>query len=890
MPVHHHVDRFGESRYIDLEHFIHMAKDLRDGKLFRTDIFGQLQHFDDTADDFEKQVRFAKFVVTGVHPDDKKQTYIVLNSYAANNVEGIWRIYQDYDSFFGISRTLPYRAALQIHVMPEPRDTLTQGVHMNHPVEFNGRNISVPLTQIPNFGFASCASRHLIRLFMPGLYQPPAERGTRSVHFQENVAKLVYNKITLPALQEVVPHRVGHYPASYEAELRRATRRNGVLVRTKYDLPARTIGNFLRAFMRIIADYQINGEEAIRRTVRSAFFMHEVKGVKGREHREIASDITAEEILERVAEIFNLDELRDEIAQDQFEMWVDVGFEAGIDGYVGLVRRDAHSSIVSYFTSLDYDAAQRQIKKKSDCYIDEAAHLTDAAGLRLGLPVRTHQHVSYLNIYNVEKEPTFLKDWAHYAKFILSTDILNAREKNERAIPGMEGILKIFNEAIKVNYFPSRFEARVPLDCAADMTLLEETVRDWMFLIPRHIWWIFKSFRLQALTHLAEWILRSPRKEVLDPEVLTLIAAITYMNNGLCARPEEGDRWDSLKWAILRHDHDDNLQQEVALCPFGLFFIRSIDFNGCCPHLGQGRVCFTEDLARLFGQKSYSDVLNLVSTALSIEPPRPAIHPEARTNKQTKTSGVDVDDEDPIFDVESLGIVLPPMKGTTVREVTDHAIEGYDQYEHTSNFTASKIWKLFFANMGEKFWVRRQKSEEPYVKMPDGPVTESFFKEIDLANCFNCIGFRTSTRDAWDSCFNNLFLDTLTLPPNRKGCQNYYQMEFYNIYLEIRESMVSAGHDERLMFGKYRAELRRRFDELVWVPFAEKNRLITSSVSKRNNGPKDVWPRNHTDAAPVIVVNWRRNNEVQDILDSVPREAGSSRRGTDIEIIEIDSD
>ncbi|KAL5537284.1 hypothetical protein ACEPAF_1107 [Sanghuangporus sanghuang] len=887
MPVHPVVDRFAESRYVDLQHFIAMAHDLKEGKIFSADT-GELTHFNDTNDDFEKQVRFTRFMLTGVHPDDKKQTYVTLNSYTADNVQGEWRVFQDFDSFFGKSNTLPYKAPLQIHVLPEAKDTLTKGVRMNCNVEHNGEFSTVPLTQIPNFALASCSSRHLIRFFMPGQFQPAAERAERSVHFQENLARMVYNNFTLPALREAVPSRVGHYPASYDAEKQRATRRNGVLVRTKYDIPARIIGDFLRAFRRKVAESQDNGDETLQRIGRDAFFMHEVKGVKSREHREVVSDVTPYQILERVADIFDLDELRQQIDQDEFEMWVDVGFEAGINEYVGLVRRDAHKAIVGYFTGLDDTRVKRQLQKKSNCYVDEAAQLTDAAGLRLGLPVTANQHVLYLNIYNVEKEPTFLKDWSHFAKFILSSDVLNAREKDEKSISQMESMLKIFTDAIQVTYFPSRFEARVPLSKAGQLTLYEETVRNWMYLIPVQIWWIFKSFRLQALMHLTEWILKSPRKEVLDPEVLTLIAATAYMNNGLCARPEEGDRWDGLKWAILRHDNDEDLQQEVALCPFGLFFIRSIDFNGCCPHLGQGRICHRDDLARLFGQKTYSDVLKLITTSLSIEPPRPANHPETRTNKQAKTAGVDLEEDDPIFDVESFGIVLPSMKGTTVREITDHAIEGYNAYEDSSNFAATKLWKLFFANMGEKFWVRRQKSEEPYVKMPQSPVTEAFFKEINLTCCFNCVGFRTSTREAWNSCFDNLFLDSMMTPPNRKGCQNYYQMEFYTLYLEIRESMVAGGREKREMFSKYRAELKKRFDRLVWVPFAEKNRLFTSSVNKRGNGAKDVWPRDHTDSAPVIVVNWRMNNDVQRLLDSATDDVESGRRR--IEVIEIDSD
>ena len=65
--------------------------------------------------------------------------------------------------------------------------------------------------------------RHVIRLFLPALYSPEVIKVT----FDERVAKNIYQDATLPAICEVLPDRVAHFPATYTTEQLRTTRRFG---------------------------------------------------------------------------------------------------------------------------------------------------------------------------------------------------------------------------------------------------------------------------------------------------------------------------------------------------------------------------------------------------------------------------------------------------------------------------------------------------------------------------------------------------------------------------------------------------------------------------------------------------------------------------------------
>ena len=318
--------------------------------------------------------------------------------------------------------------------------------------------------------------RHVIRLFLPALYSPEVIKVT----FDERVAKNIYQDATLPAICEVLPDRVAHFPATYTTEQLRTTRRFGGNVHSMHDIPTDDLERFARAFFRHLSRKSYGVD---------AFFYHELRGVKNEAHRDVNSQMTRDEVLRNVWHIFKRDDLQHQINDRRFGMWVDVGYEAGIHGFVNLVRREYHFDIVKHFTGLADGIVERQLQKSS-FICDLTAHLTRAAGFRVPPRREENQPVSYMNIYVTEKEPTYLKDAGHYAKFVLPTDVLAARNDDKENVSLIKSIHTIFLDTMKtLDYFPARFECRVDIKDIDHLELDVATAKQWMMSVQAKIWW-----------------------------------------------------------------------------------------------------------------------------------------------------------------------------------------------------------------------------------------------------------------------------------------------------------------------------------------------------------------------------------------------------------------
>lgn len=142
MPLNANVDTIPEEAFFDLREFVETAHALLKRKKFIVNDNDEVVIDEGFSyDQVRAERRFASFVLTGVHPDTKKQTYITLDSYRGTNYEDELDVYQDFDSFIGISQTLPYRRSIGLKVWPEPRDTLTKGVKISVEV-LRGERVS----------------------------------------------------------------------------------------------------------------------------------------------------------------------------------------------------------------------------------------------------------------------------------------------------------------------------------------------------------------------------------------------------------------------------------------------------------------------------------------------------------------------------------------------------------------------------------------------------------------------------------------------------------------------------------------------------------------------------------------------------------------------------
>ena len=381
---------------------------------------------------------------------------------------------------------------------------------------------------------------------------------------------------------------------------------------------------------------------------------------------------------------------------------------------------------------------------------------------------------------------------------------------------------------------------------------------------------LYKAFKVEALNILTSFILMSPRESVLEPATLTLIALICYMCNAQCARPEEGDRVDNIKNAALKHSLDE-MGREIPVSPFGSFFIRGISYrNDHTPYLSVGRVAFNRQIAELFGKATYDEVIALVELPNDALPPPPTVHPlQTRTNKRVNTSAVEFDrNVAPLFHLEERRVKFPRLPGDSEDANSAQALEGYNEEALSADQIATKFWMTFFSDLGQKAWVTRGKRSAPHLLVPEDGATEDFFKEMNLASIFTCVGFRkANTWSEWSTNFDHMFLPFQADPPPKQGTQNYWNMKYFNLYLTIRARFRKRGDLGKKHFTIFRQSLRVRFNQLMWVPFAQRDRLFTSRTSDRGKSANSVWPRDHTGPAPVILVHPERYDAVQRLLD-----------------------
>ena len=133
MPIHDDVDAELPAYLYTITSFVEMASQLRDGITF------QQENDEAVADGIEEdqyvvQTRFIQFMLTGVHPDTGTQAQINLEPDASANHDGRFRLLQDFDSFYGVSETLPYQSPLTLMVQPDPMATLNTSNHMTRNI------------------------------------------------------------------------------------------------------------------------------------------------------------------------------------------------------------------------------------------------------------------------------------------------------------------------------------------------------------------------------------------------------------------------------------------------------------------------------------------------------------------------------------------------------------------------------------------------------------------------------------------------------------------------------------------------------------------------------------------------------------------------------------
>jgi hypothetical protein len=330
----------------------------------------------------------------------------------------------------------------------------------------------VPLHKIPNVAIGKVQRRHITRIFFPHLYRVDA-----SPAISGELLSFIYDKCLRPALQDVIPEELTHWPVTYAAAMNQNRGANGRLHFHSVDVRHEVLQDFATEFLACLDE---------RPELRDAFFVHELRGMKGASsHNPNLSD-------ERASSLNDITMFLDENAINPDEWQMDVALEVHVPGHVThfLVSgfRDLVKKVLPSIPHHKVDALLRSQKHQ----VDLAASLKDLGGFRT-VPGSKGKldRVSYINAYCTEKSAIYqlfeggLYRW-HSAHELLPGKLPNLLKEVDQISTTFAACSQ--DDGLEGN---ARLEIRVPLKDALykNRTFPQAMVEACIVAIPQDVWW-----------------------------------------------------------------------------------------------------------------------------------------------------------------------------------------------------------------------------------------------------------------------------------------------------------------------------------------------------------------------------------------------------------------
>lgn len=336
---------------------------------------------------------------------------------------------------------------------------------------------------VPNVPLGKANDRHITRMMFPRLY----EEGSKDRSVATDLLARIYDQGIRPAAEAVCQERLSHWPVSYAAAYKNAQDKHGKLHFSKYDLPADCLPRFARVLRR-----------KLNRTAKLAdmYFMHEVRGTKGFTVHDPVEERERWRSLQLELDFLNFEHLQ------LGDWWVDVGFEIYLPNHVVQWLRDARLRLLSFAlpkqAEVDPQSLDRLVHDRNKFWVDHVAQFDEFAGFRCEPLRKGHaDHITYLNVYTTDKEPTYQLHTGSFRRHNPSEILTDNSTK--KLIEDIARMAAIFGQCLGdeergANEGCARFEARIALDLTP--TSLTQFPHDLLFnsvvAIPAELWWLVK--------------------------------------------------------------------------------------------------------------------------------------------------------------------------------------------------------------------------------------------------------------------------------------------------------------------------------------------------------------------------------------------------------------
>lgn len=141
----------------------------------------------------------------------------------------------------------------------------------------------------------------------------------------------------------------------------------------------------------------------------------------------------------------------------------------------------------------------------------------------------------------------------------------------------------------------------------------------------------------------------------------------------------------------------------------------------------------------------------------------------------------------------------------------------------------TKVWRQFLLDITQKAPNKKSVMDASYCVLNNQErreVTESTYQNHKLSDYFRDCQWKIASGSEWTLVFDRFFP-----PKNGRGLagkvQNYETMQYYSKWAKLKE----RANDEAAI--RMRQGLRRRFDTLYWMPFAQTDRVWRTKVDQR---------------------------------------------------------
>ncbi|KAG7098026.1 hypothetical protein E1B28_000002 [Marasmius oreades] len=781
----------------------------------------------------EDYPEFQKFVLTGESKYTSTQALVDIQPNILPPDHSL-DVKRDFDSLIGITPKIAIANSLSIYAVPNPSEVLTTSIHLAHTMFVDGTSKQVPYHHIHNFLLGYWGNRCQLHIFFPTLYAPnPSPTTPRNVRLDVKQMAQFYERGVRPSIANILPESVSDWPPTYDAEAFRIRRSTG---RSSYGtkmIPEEFLESFVSELRLSLARNGVNW-------AKDFFFIHTVRGVK------LSSFHTPTPEMANRAFLGLLQNVSIPLENTIEGQWfVDVGLEfRSPDGHTVQWTARSHSTVVASFLQVSDDAANRMTRLGSSRYErDIVSHLTGIAGCRIEPRASGGPYdVQYLQLYSTDKNVTYSPEGRHHGKAIPMAKAL----EDQQPCKFLEDLYDSYAASVTIAAH-ARIEVRVSLDYVTQvlMDIPVTAIRGSLAVFDTETWWDFRRYRLLAMIHILGAQATGPSVFRVGRDALLLTAAMVWMINGLHSRPDDGHHSRDLMRAIFpltdtRDDVDELalifLQRELggrlAYFPHGLMFLRRIKTDTHTPHLRTSGLWISTSAFSFFFKMTEEEIRynyhEKLRNGSSVTRVSNKMH-STRVRISTRNDG-----DTPMFNLTAQGHSrLPPP----VDEGSDIEMDVNNSPVRSIDVCLEEIFLQCMVDIFEKAPNPVSANDASYLVISEDArlmAGENDFKNLRLSDYWTCVFYKVATPTEYTRAFDHLFPNTRRSPKSNNS-QNYLQSTYYKRW----ESLCREVSDE--VIEAMKAELRKRYDELLWVPKTVSGRIWESYDTKP--GRREAYTR-----------------------------------------------